>query len=307
MSNATSPKKNKQSNFVIDFFLAGVAGAIGKTSTAPLERTKLILQNQHTIANIDVKYTGMVDCITKLVRNEGVFALWRGNFINVLRYFPNQALNFALKDTLKNIFPKYNSEKNFYKFFFINCLSGGLAGSISLSILHPIDVVRTRLATDNKKGDGIRKFNGTNDCFKKLFLNEGGVKGLYPGLVVSIVGIFQYRALYFGGYDSFKGRYMTAKNSFFEKWAAAQVITIIAGFLCYPLDTVKRRIIIQSGEVQKKYRNSFHCLSIMYGEEGFKGYFKGFSPNILRMFGSSLVLILYDEFQKLAGLTARGI
>lgn len=306
-SNANKTNDKKQSSFILDFLLGGVAGAIGKTSTAPLERAKLLLQSQHTMSSLQVKYSGLTDCLSTLVRNEGFMALWRGNTINVVRYFPNQALSFALKDTFKNIFPKFNSETNFYKFFFINCLSGGLAGAISLLILHPIDAVRTRLATDNKVKDGHRKFNGTIDCLQKCYKYEGGIRGIYPGLMVSIVGIFQYRALYFGGYDTFKGRFMTEKNNFFQKWFAAQIITIIAGFCCYPLDTVKRRIIVQSGEKHKLYRNSFHCFSLMYKEEGIRGYFKGFSANLIRNLGSSLVLILYDEFQKIAGVTARGV
>ena len=296
----------KQSSFLMDFFIAGIAGTIGKTSTAPLERIKLLLQNQHTLSVVNVKYLGLTDCFTTIVKNEGFFSLWRGNFINVMRYFPNQALNFALKDTFKKMFPKYNPDKNFLKFFLINCLSGGLAGAISLSLLHPIDFVRTRLATDNKVKDGPRKFNGTSDCIRKIYLNENGIRGFYPGLIVSVVGIFQYRALYFGGYDSLKGRFMTDNHNFLQKWAVAQGITLISGFLVYPLDTVRRRIIIQSGETHKKYRNSFHCLSLILKEEGIKGYFKGFLANIFRMLGSSLVLVLYDEFQRMAGVSARG-
>jgi solute carrier family 25 (adenine nucleotide translocator) protein 4/5/6/31 len=310
----TENKKNKISNnkikstFLIDFFLGGLSGAIGKTSFAPLERAKLLLQTQHTNSSLSIKYTGLFDCLQKLIKNEGFFSLWRGNLINVIRYFPNQALNFALKDTFKNIFPKFDSNKNFYKFFFINCLSGGMAGAISLAILHPIDTIRTRLATDNKKikeGLGIRKFDGTIDCIRKLYLYENGFKAFYPGLVISVVGMFQYRAIYFGAYDTYKERFMTKKNNFFVNWGVAQIITLSAGCFGYPLDTIKRRMMIQSGEIEKKYKNSRHCFKVMYHEEGIKGYFRGFSANIFRMFGTSLVLVLYDEFKRIGKVSSR--
>lgn len=306
MSKVNSSKENKtESTFIIDFCLAGVAATIGKTSTAPLDRVKLLLQNQHTLSVIDQKYSGPIDCFKKLIKNEGFFSLWRGNLINVMRYFPNQALNFALKDTFKNLFPKYNPEKNFLKFFFTNCLSGGSAGAISLSILHPIDLIRTRLATDNKIKDGPRKFNGTLDCMKKIYEKENGIRGFYCGVVVSVVGIFLYRALYFGGYDTVKGCFFSENHNFIQKWIVAQIVTIMSGVM-YPLDTVRRRIIVQGGEQNKRYKNSFNCIRIMYTEEGFRGFYKGYLTNVIRTCGSSLVLVLYDEFQKYLGVSARG-
>ena len=299
-------EKEKKSSFILDFFLAGIAATIGKTATAPLERIKLLLQNQHLLSIVDKKYSGFNDCLKNLLKNEGFFSLWRGNTINVMRYFPNQALNFALKDTFKNIFPKYNPEKDFMRFLFTNCISGGSAAAVSLSILHPIDLVRTRLATDNKFNNGLRKFNGTMDCINKIYLNENGIRGFYSGLVVSVVGIFLYRALYFGGYDTLKGSFFSESHNFVHKWIAAQGITIISGMCMYPLDTVRRRIIIQSGEITRKYKNSFNCINVIFCEEGIKGFYKGFLTNGFRTCGSSLVLVLYDEFQKFAGVTARG-
>jgi solute carrier family 25 (adenine nucleotide translocator) protein 4/5/6/31 len=295
-------KEAHLNSFIKDFICGGIAGSIGKTSTAPLERAKLLLQTQHSNSSLTIKYTGLIDCLKKLIENEGFFSLWRGNLISVIRYFPNQALNFSLRDFFKNIFPEYHSKQNIIKFFLINCLSGGLAGAITLMILHPIDTIRTRLAIDNKKNIdfNIRKFNGTYDCIRKLYLNENGIYSFYPGFLISILEIFLFRSLYFGGYDTIKGIFFTEKNTFFEKWASAQMNTLIAGIICYPLDTVKRRIIIQNGEIEKKYYNSRHCLKMIYKEEGIKGYYKGFSANIIRMIGGSLVLILYDELQKKA-------
>ena len=306
INSTNNNNHNKKSSFLMDFLLAGVAATIGKTSTAPLERVKLLLQNQHTISAVEKKYLGMLDCLKKLVKSEGFFSLWRGNTINVIRYFPNQALNFAFKDTFKKYFANYDPDKEFTKFFIGNCFSGGLAGSISLMILHPIDLVRTRLATDNKSNSGVRKFGGTLDCFKKLYLNEGGIKSLYTGIVVSVIGIFLYRALYFGGYDTFKAKMMNEETNFFVKWIAAQTITIMSGMCLYPLDTVRRRIIVQSGEANKLYKNSFDCIRKMYVQEGMKGYYKGFIANAFRTCGSSIVLVLYDEFQRIAGVDARG-
>ena len=302
-----SEKESKKSTFIMDFLLAGISASIGKTATAPLERIKLILQNQISIEAIERPYIGINDCFIRLTRSEGFLSLWRGNLPNVLRYFPNQAMNFSIKDSLKEIICPYDPNKHFWKYALGSCLSGGLAGSISLTLCHPIDLVRTRLATDNKNREGQRNFKGTIDCFKKITQAEG-VLGLYRGFVVSVLGIFAFRAVYFGGYDSLKSKLKNKKSSFILKWIVAQSVTIWSSMMFYPLDTIRRRIMIESGKVEadKKYKNAMDCLKKMYRQESIRGFYKGFFTNAIKISGSSIVLVLYDEFQKIFGLEARG-
>ena len=44
----------------------------------------------------------------------------------------------------------------------------------------------------------------------------------------------------------------------------------------------------------------------MYIQESSKGFYKGFATNVMKTSGSSIVLVLYDEFQKMFGVEARG-
>ncbi len=132
-----------------------------------------------------------------------------------------------------------------------NILSGGCAGSLSLVFVQSIDYTRTRLATDAKYG-GQRQFNGIVDCYVKTFRADG-VRGLYRGFVVSCVCIFIYRGLYFGLYDSLKpvllGDNAQWIATFFLGWA----VTITSGLAAYPIDTVKRRMMLTSGEKVSNY------------------------------------------------------
>merc|ERR1712072_1668152 len=118
-----------------------------------------------------------------------------------IRYFPTQAFNFAFKDTIKALFPKYNPKTEFASFFAANMASGGLAGAGSLTIVYPLDYARTRLASD--VGSGNPQFSGLGDCLMKT-MQQGGFFSMYAGFGVSVVGIVAYRGPYFGVFDTLK-------------------------------------------------------------------------------------------------------
>lgn len=90
------------------------------------------------------------------------------------------------------------------------------------------------------------------DCFKKTYATDGFV-GMYRGFSVSILGIFVYRAFYFGLYDTGKrlvfGDDQALKNAnFFAKFFFAQLIVSTSETISFPLDTVRRRMMMESGK-----------------------------------------------------------
>jgi len=291
----------KTGNFALDFLLGGASAAISKTAVAPIERIKLLLQTQDANAKItgNMKYKGIADCMVRVPKEEGFSAFWRGNLANVIRYFPTQALNFAFKDTYKKIFCPYSPKTDFWKFFFGNLASGGAAGATSLMVVYPLDFARTRLAADVGKGAADRQFTGLVDCLTKIHKSDG-MKGLYQGFGVSVLGIIAYRACYFGGYDTLKRvLFQEGKTHILFKFFVAQCVTAASGLFSYPLDTVRRRLMMQSGRLKADimYTGTMDCIRKIRQKEGGKAFFKGALSNVLRGMGASLVLVLYDEFQ----------
>jgi len=268
--------------FAENFMLSGIAAGISKTAAAPIERVKLLVQNQDEMlktGRLDKPYTGVVDCTKRVLQSEGVGPFWRGNLANVLRYFPTQALNFAFKDSIKAQF-KVAKDASVVSKLAANVAAGGLAGSLSLTVVYSLDFARTRLANDNKGADGKRQFNGLFDVYKKTLASDG-IQGLYRGFVISCVGIFIYRGLYFGLYDTLRpmllGEKGSAGASFFLGWA----ITIVSGLASYPIDTVRRRMMMTSGG-GVKYAGSFDCAKTVIKNEGFMSLMKGAGANVLR-------------------------
>jgi len=282
-----------------------VLGAISKTIIAPIERVKLLLQTQDANTKLQgKKYTGIADCFTRCVQEEGVISLWRGNWANVVRYFPTTALNFAFKDTYGKIFIRHDAKTHPGMFFLGSLLSGGMAGATSLLFVYPLDFARTRLGVDIGKAASERQFKGLSDCCMQIFKSDG-FTGLYRGFGISVLGIFTYRAFYFGGYDAGKKYFFKdAHNaSFFAKFAFAQCITTFSEFISYPLDTIRRRLMMQSGRTDILYAGTVDCFTKILKEEGVTAFFKGNLSNVFRSIGSSLVLVLFDEFKKQLGLT----
>jgi len=162
MSQTAPPKKK---NFLVDFLIGGTSAAVSKTVVAPIERVKLLLQVQDANKNIpiDQRYSGIGDCFSRVLKEQGFAAFWRGNLANVVRYFPTQALNFACKDYYKKTLCPYNPKTQPGMFFLGNCASGGAAGATSLCFVYPLDFARTRLAADVGSG-GEREFTGLINC-----------------------------------------------------------------------------------------------------------------------------------------------
>jgi len=279
--------------------LGGVAAGVSKTAAAPIERVKLLVQNQDEMlktGKLEKAYGGTVECFRRVISEEGFVSLWRGNLANVLRYFPTQALNFAFKDFFKNLWG-FNKEKDgYFKWFMGNMGSGGLAGALSLVFVYSLDYARTRLANDAKQGKkgGARQFNGLIDVYTKTFASDG-VAGLYRGFMVSCAGIVVYRGCYFGFYDSLKPVVLVGalKTSFVAAFLLGWGVTIISGLLSYPLDTIRRRMMMTSGEAVK-YKNSFDCAQVIWKKEGVKSFFKGAGANILRGIAGAGVLSGFD-------------
>ncbi|XP_070575604.1 ADP/ATP translocase 2-like [Ptychodera flava] len=287
-------------SFVTDLAVGGTAAAISKTAVAPIERVKLLLQVQDASAQItaDMRYKGIVDCFVRVPKEQGFFSLWRGNLANVIRYFPTQALNFAFKDKYKQIFVAgIDKKKEFWKFFFGNLASGGAAGATSLCFVYPLDFARTRLAADIGKAGGDREFTGLGNCLAKVYKSDG-LRGLYRGFNVSVQGIIIYRASYFGCFDTAKSFVPKQyQRNVILSWMIAQTVTVCSGILSYPFDTVRRRMMMQSGRKDILYKNTIDCWKKIYANEGGRAFFKGAFSNVLRGTGGALVLVLYDEIQ----------
>lgn len=292
-------------SFGKNLLAGGFSGIVAKTLIAPIERVKLLLQTQRGNSRLSPQqfYSGPLQCFQRIYREEGLVAFWRGNTANVARYFPSQALNFALKDKFKYIFAAPPHEvKSFWSECLRNLAAGGTAGGVSQLVSYPFDLARTRLAVDVGRHVSERIYRGPVDCIVKVYRN-GGFASVYRGFAVSFSGVVLFRSLFLGGYDTIKFHFNLEEKGLFLRYVSAQAWTTLVGSFCYPIDTIKRRLMVQDGYVshsnsEVNFLNAREICIRLYKHEGIRGFYSGLSVNMIRGLSGALLLVGYDEAKK---------
>jgi len=281
----------------------------------------------------DVPGGSALQVARSVYETQGALAFWRGNTPNVVRQAGAAALNFMLMDWYKraispimhwslslpsnrNVEDRVKRRKLISSF-----LSGGLAGGTTTTFLYSVEFMRTRLAMDVGATKETRLYpRGMRDVFVGIWKSDG-IKGFYQGYGIALSGVMVYRALHLGGYDAVKTEILHRRRfsehtpreaahatdmnlKMSERFAAAQIVSIVAGTLCYPIDSVRRRLMMQAGQPlnERLYRNSFDCFRKVFVNEGMQGFFLGIGPNIIRSFGGAVLLVGYDVFKGVIGV-----
>ncbi|KAI3796726.1 hypothetical protein L1987_39405 [Smallanthus sonchifolius] len=198
-------------------------------------------------------------------------------------------------DYFKKLFNFKKDRDGYWVWFAGNLASGGAAGASSLFFVYPLDYARARLENDAKKGGGGKQFNGLIDVYKKT-LAADGIAGLYRGFNISCVRIIVFSGLYFGLYDSLRPNLRNYQDTYCVSFALGCVVTLGASLVSHPIDTVRRRMMMTTGQVVK-YKSSMDALKQMLRNEGPSSLFKGRGANILRVYLGAGVLACYDKLQ----------
>ena len=274
-------------NFGRQLVAGGGAGAISRTLTAPLERVKIILQVQDVTKKAlrTKRYKGVFDVLRRVPREQGVLAFWRGNGVNVARIVPNSAIKFSTFDTYKRIaMPDGEGEfKDRPKELFLRKMAcGGLSGASTLIPVYPMDLARTRLTADLSTNP---RYKGLFDLMVKTVEWEG-VRGLYKGLGVSLVGIIPYLAISLTLYDTLKGidPLGLENKSLLGNVLLGSISAISSQSLMYPVDTVRRRMQVSGALGMQKglYDGPVDCAKYILQTQGWRGFYRGLLANATR-------------------------
>lgn len=101
--------------------------------------------------------------------------------------------------------------------------------------------------------------------------------------------------------DTAKGMHPDPKSTHISiSWMIAQSVTEVAVLTFYPVDTLCRRVMVQSGRkgTDIMYTGMLDCRRNTAHDEGAKAFLKGALCNVRRGLGGAFVLVLHDEIEK---------
>ncbi|KAH0535851.1 calcium-binding mitochondrial carrier protein SCaMC-2 isoform X1 [Cotesia glomerata] len=270
----------------------GLAGAVSRTCTAPLDRIKVYLQVHGTTQ------CNMSNCFRYMLKEGGVLSLWRGNGINVLKIGPETALKFMAYEQVKRAIKGTDTRELGINERFI---AGSMAGGISQSAIYPLEVLKTRLAL-RKTGE----FSSIVDAAKKIY-SQGGLKSFYRGYIPNLIGILPYAGIDLAVYETLKNRYLRSHTS--NEQPAFWVLLLCgtasstAGQVCsYPLALVRTRL-----QAELSPGNSPTTMVGVFKDiiqrDGIKGLYRGLTPNFLKVAPAvSISYVVYEHFRQALGV-----
>jgi len=276
----------------------GVAGAVSRTCTAPLDRLKIFLQ-----VHGGRKKLQMLTTMKMLLKEGGVRGLWRGNGINVLKIAPESAIKFGAYDFLKRMVRgEADRELQLYERF----LCGSLAGGISQTVIYPLEVLKTRLAL-RRTGE----YNGVFDCAKQLYRREG-FRVFYRGYIPNLLGILPYAGIDLAVYETLKRRYLQHNSSEGSSPPALSLLTFGTFSSCcgqvaaYPLALVRTKLQSQAGlnlNLPVEQTQAIGLFRYTVRTEGIKGLYRGIVPNFFKVAPAvSISYFVYERTREYLGV-----
>jgi len=139
-----------------NLFAGGIAGMVAKSTVAPIDRIKILYQvtnNRFRLRNVPL-------VASHIIKQEGFFALWKGNSATMLRVFPYAGIQFMVFDRCKVYMLQNRKERIGESLNPLESLcAGSLAGAISVTFTYPLDLVRAQLAVQSNKGSRLSSFS----------------------------------------------------------------------------------------------------------------------------------------------------
>ena len=209
--------------------------------------------------------------LTETLRNEGIRGLWKGNFVNCIRIFPQNAINYACYSYAKeHIFTNINDNK------LLHFLSGSFGGMIAMGTIYPLENIRTRLSLQSNNS----YYSGIIDSLRKIPLRH-----LYQGLGMSLLGFMPYNGFNFMFYMTYKDLFDYENASNMKRLAIGGISGASAVSLTYPTDLIRRRLQIQGVDTcVPKYNGIYDCIKKIIKHEGITGLYQGLGACYLKIF-----------------------
>ncbi|RLN57895.1 hypothetical protein BBJ29_005862 [Phytophthora kernoviae] len=279
-------------------FAGGVAGSVGKTVTAPLSRLTILFQVHSMVStrHTDRFSPTVSGAFTKVLKNEGALAFWKGNGASVLHRFPYSAVNFFTFEMVKN----------------------GIIAQNHPAFTNNSTRLATQLNTD------IR-YTGIRHAVQRISTEEGFL-GLYRGMGATLMVTVPNLAINFTLYESlkeyareFRRSQVLAGLTGIDREEAAErhesthlgvadtlccggAAGIASSLVTFPIDVVRRRLQISAIHAESAgiKPTPSGIASELFQTQGISGFYRGLTPELMKVV--PMVGITFGTFERLKQL-----
>ncbi|KAJ3332230.1 hypothetical protein HDU76_000875 [Blyttiomyces sp. JEL0837] len=295
------------------FAAGGIAGAVSRSATAPLDRIRVLLQ------------TGIAGHMTwwesakTIYRSGGLLAFYRGNGLNVIKIFPESALKFFAYEYAKSMLAvvsglKHKDEIGVGGRF----VAGGIAGLISQFAIYPIETLKTRIMSqiphDIEPKTSTSRFTpiSGNALFRQAcssLWRDGGIRSFYRGVTPALVGIVPYSGIDLCVFETLKVAYMAYRGgqeppSMMAVLCFGMVSGGTGACIMYPLSVVRTRLQAQGTPSHPAtYTGAIDVITKTYRQESLAGFYKGLGPTLLKVVPAvSISYLVYERCKRAFGV-----
>ncbi|KAI9244735.1 mitochondrial carrier domain-containing protein, partial [Helicostylum pulchrum] len=323
-------KRNEQSlDYVLRSGVAGgVAGCLGKTAIAPLDRVKILFQARNPIFDkYSGRFTGVFEAGREIFKREGAMGLFQGHSVTLIRIFPYAAIKFVVLEQIRAVLMPTKELRDSSSRQFI---AGSLAGVTSVMFTYPLDLIRVRMAYE-VRDRGVKRAGLTEVC-RKIY-NEPAqrihVLNFYRGFLPTVVGMTPYAGVSFWFYhivtrfarqhpmatpytispiefDEFSDNLTFSQKKVLEKpplktWAelvCGGLAGLVAQTSSYPLEIIRRRMQVGGILEPNKFVTFKDTIKDIYRVKGFKGFYVGLTIGYIKVIPMVAISFLTYERMK---------
>ncbi|MCI4380327.1 hypothetical protein PGIGA_G00238710 [Pangasianodon gigas] len=268
----------------------GVAGLVGVTCVFPIDLAKTRLQNQQG-ARV---YSGMLDCLTKTIRTEGYFGMYRGAAVNLTLVTPEKAIKLAANDVFRQKLSKDGKLP-----LWGEILAGCGAGTCQVVVTTPMEMLKIQLqdagrlaaqrsvsasapaSSPSLASSHHAAVRRSATAITLELLRTQGLRGLYKGTGATLLRDVPFSMIYFPLFAKFnavgRSRDLAHERApFLQSFASGCAAGSVAAVAVTPLDVIKTRLqTLQKGEGEDSYRGIIDCTRRILSREGPSAFLKG--------------------------------
>lgn len=296
----------KEPSILIKFVSAGLAASVAEAVTIPIDTAKVRLQiqgenvvlanvqNGVATANSNVQYRGMIGSMITVAKTDGFRSLYKGLVPGIHRQLCFASIRIGLYDTVKEFYgdDDVNNPKVIKKI-----LASCTTGVFAVSVAQPTEVAKVRFQADGSRFGS----NKALDAYMSIFKNEG-LRGLWKGAFANMARLSTVNASELVVYDMVKGFFLRNKLMaddfplhFVSAFGAGFATTVVAS----PVDVVKTRYM---NSPPNTYKSAIHCAYMLLKHNGPLAYYKGFTPNFMRLGAWNIVMFMcFEQLKRLFG------